>query len=66
MNSLTELDKLTEKCRQLKDENLKLREMLKKSDQALEVRLSESKMEQQHLITICNLVGPIISSIQGH
>jgi hypothetical protein len=46
MNSLTELDKLTEKCRQLKDENLKLREMLKKSDQAFEVRLSESKMEQ--------------------
>jgi len=66
VNSITETDKLNEKCRQLRDENHKLKEMLKKSDQALEVRLTESKMEQQHLVTICNLMGPIISSITGH
>jgi len=38
---------------------------LKKSDQALEQRVIEAKLEQQQLVTICNLMGPIINAFGG-
>jgi hypothetical protein len=35
--------------------------MLKRSDQALEARLADGKLEQQQIVNICNMMGPIIA-----
>jgi flagellar motility protein MotE (MotC chaperone) len=56
----TELDKLQERNKILRDENQKLKELLKRNESIFECRLAEQKLEQQHLITLCNLMGPII------
>jgi predicted nuclease with TOPRIM domain len=55
-----ELDKLQERNKILRDENQKLKELLKRNESIFECRLAEQKLEQQHLITLCNLMGPII------
>jgi soluble cytochrome b562 len=59
----TELDKLQERNKILRDENQKLKELLKRNESIFECRLAEQKLEQQHLITLCNLMGPIIQTL---
>ncbi len=56
-------DKLHERNKILRDENQKLKELLKRNESIFECRLAEQKLEQQHLITLCNLMGPIIQSL---
>jgi hypothetical protein len=51
------------KARALREENAKLRELLKRNEALIETKLAESKLEQQHIMTICNLMGPIIQAL---
>lgn len=62
-SSTEEAEKLNEKLRILRDENTKLKELLKRNEAMIESKLSESKLEQQHVMTICNLMGPIIHAL---
>jgi hypothetical protein len=55
--------KLNEKMKVLKDENTKLKELLNRNEAVIESRIAESKLEQQHIITLCNLMGPIIQAL---
>lgn len=52
-----------DKLRQLREENQKLKDLLKRNEALIESRLAETKLEQQQVITICNLMGPIISAL---
>ena len=54
---------MQERNKILRDENQKLKELLKRNESIFECRLAEQKLEQQHLITLCNLMGPIIQTL---
>ena len=58
-----EVEKLNEKIRILRDENTKLKDLLKRNEAMIESKLTEGKLEQQHIMTICNLMGPIIHAL---
>lgn len=53
------------KYKALKAENKKLKEILRQNESMLGNKLAESKMEQQQIMTLCNLINPIITGVLG-
>jgi len=56
---------LKTKYEALKAENQKLKELLRQNESILGTRLAETKQDQQQLVTLCNLIYPILSGVLG-